>query len=138
MTVREVLRLLERDGWFEVRQAGSHRIFRHPTKPGILVVPVHPGRDLATGTLASILKKGGDQAMTSETAGTRYAVVIERAERNYSAYVPDLPGVVAVGVTIDEVRQAIAEAVELYRDEARGHGEPMPEAKTVVESVFVA
>jgi predicted RNA binding protein YcfA (HicA-like mRNA interferase family) len=61
MKVGELIRTLEADGWRSVRQTGSHRVFRHPTKPGILVVPIHAGRELATGTLRSILKKAGLQ-----------------------------------------------------------------------------
>ena len=60
MKVRELVKWLEADGWVAVRQGGtSHRIYRHPVKAGVLVVPVHDGKDLATGTLQSILKKAG-------------------------------------------------------------------------------
>jgi mRNA interferase HicA len=57
--VGELVRRLEQDGWYAIRQAGSHRVYRHPTKPGQLVVPIHAGKELATGTLQSILKKAG-------------------------------------------------------------------------------
>jgi predicted RNA binding protein YcfA (HicA-like mRNA interferase family) len=57
--VRELLDLLERDGWTVVRQHGSHRIYRHAVKAGQLVVPVHGSKELATGTLNSILKQAG-------------------------------------------------------------------------------
>jgi predicted RNA binding protein YcfA (HicA-like mRNA interferase family) len=53
------VRLIEADGWVAVRQSGSHRIYRHPTKPGQLVVPMHFGKEIATGTLQSILKEAG-------------------------------------------------------------------------------
>jgi predicted RNA binding protein YcfA (HicA-like mRNA interferase family) len=59
MKVRELMRRLEQDGWTAVRQRGSHRVFRHPVKPGILVVPVHEGQDVNPGTLAAILKQAG-------------------------------------------------------------------------------
>ena len=59
MKVRELLQLLAADGWVAVRQSGSHRVYRHPTKPGPLVVPIHGDKDVATGTLNSILKKAG-------------------------------------------------------------------------------
>jgi mRNA interferase HicA len=59
MRVGELVRRLEQDGWVAARQSGSHRIYRHPTKPGQLVVPIHMGKELATGTLHSILKKAG-------------------------------------------------------------------------------
>jgi mRNA interferase HicA len=59
MRVAELVRQIEQDGWVAVRQAGSHRLYRHPTKPGLLVVPMHGGKEIATGTLNSILKKAG-------------------------------------------------------------------------------
>ena len=59
MKVRELIRQLEQDGWIGVRQQGSHRVFRHPIKRGILVVPMHSNQDVHTGTLQAILKKAG-------------------------------------------------------------------------------
>ena len=59
MKVREILRMLEEDGWRQVRQRGSHRKFRHPSKPGAVTVAGHPSLDLAPGTLRSILKQAG-------------------------------------------------------------------------------
>jgi len=59
MTVRQVLRLLARDGWYLVRTRGSHRQFRHPTKRGLVTVAARPGDTLAPGTLNSILKQAG-------------------------------------------------------------------------------
>jgi predicted RNA binding protein YcfA (HicA-like mRNA interferase family) len=58
MKSRDVIRKLKADGWAEVRQAGSHKQFRHPTKKGTITVP-HPKADLATGTLKSISKQSG-------------------------------------------------------------------------------
>lgn len=59
MKVRELVRLLEEDGWQTVRQTGGHRIYRHPTKPGQLTVPFHGAKDVPFGTLNSILKAAG-------------------------------------------------------------------------------
>jgi predicted RNase H-like HicB family nuclease len=56
----------------------------------------------------------------------RYAVVIEKAVGNYSAYVPDLPGCVATGNTIEEVETEIREAIELHLDGLREDGLPIP------------
>jgi predicted RNA binding protein YcfA (HicA-like mRNA interferase family) len=55
--VREIIRLLEQDGWHQVRQRGSHRQFKHPTKQGLVTVAGKPGDDLAPGTLNSVLKQ---------------------------------------------------------------------------------
>jgi predicted RNA binding protein YcfA (HicA-like mRNA interferase family) len=55
---RDVIRLLTRDGWYEVGQTGSHKHFKHPTKKGKVTVP-HPKRSLPLGTLRSIEKQSG-------------------------------------------------------------------------------
>ena len=59
MKVREVIRLLEADGWRLVRTRGSHRQYRHHTKPGLVTIAGNPRHDLAPGTLNSILKQAG-------------------------------------------------------------------------------
>jgi predicted RNA binding protein YcfA (HicA-like mRNA interferase family) len=59
MKVSEVLRLLQDDGWFLAATRGSHRQFKHPSKPGRVTVPGKPSDDLAIGTLNSILKQAG-------------------------------------------------------------------------------
>jgi predicted RNA binding protein YcfA (HicA-like mRNA interferase family) len=57
--VREVLRLIEQDGWYLVRTRGSHGQYKHPVKPGLVTLPGKPGDDLAPGTLNSVLKQAG-------------------------------------------------------------------------------
>lgn len=57
--VREAIRIVERDGWRFARQRGSHRIFRHPTKPGIVVIAGTLSEDLPPGTWDNILKQAG-------------------------------------------------------------------------------
>jgi predicted RNA binding protein YcfA (HicA-like mRNA interferase family) len=54
----DLIRLLEGDGWILDRVRGSHHVFRHPAKPGIVVVP-HPKKDLGTGLVAAIRKQAG-------------------------------------------------------------------------------
>ncbi len=68
----------------------------------------------------------------------RYAIVIEKAAENYSAYVPDLPGCVATGATVAEVQQQIREAIAFHLDGLREDGQPEPVAASVVEYVEVA
>jgi predicted RNA binding protein YcfA (HicA-like mRNA interferase family) len=51
--------MLDEDGWRLVHQRGSHRKFKHPTKPGAVTVAGHPSLDIAPGTLRSILKQAG-------------------------------------------------------------------------------
>jgi predicted RNA binding protein YcfA (HicA-like mRNA interferase family) len=57
--VRDVLKLLEDDGWYLIRTRGSHRQYKHPTKAGLVTLPGKPGDDLASGTLNSIFKQAG-------------------------------------------------------------------------------
>jgi len=68
----------------------------------------------------------------------RYAVVIEDAGTNFSAYVPDLPGCVATGSTLTETEQAIREAITLHLEGLRECGSPIPPASSQVEYVEVA
>lgn len=57
MKSSELVRLLKKDGWFVVRQTGSHAIMRHPTKRNQLTVPFHAGKEVAKGLLVEILKQ---------------------------------------------------------------------------------
>ena len=59
MKVRDLIKQIEKDGWTLKRTRGDHRVYSHPTKPGIAVVPGHLGSDIAAGTLSSILKQAG-------------------------------------------------------------------------------
>jgi predicted RNase H-like HicB family nuclease len=68
----------------------------------------------------------------------RYAVVIEKAEGNYSAYVPDLPGCIATGATIEEVEAAIREAIEFHLEGLRDDGAAIPQPSSQVEYIEVA
>lgn len=68
----------------------------------------------------------------------RYAVVIEKAEANFAAYVPDLPGCVATGATLKEVEKLIQEAIEFHIEGMRADGIAVPEPKSRVEYVDVA
>lgn len=65
----------------------------------------------------------------------RYAVVIEKAPGNYSAYVPDLPGCVATGLTLEEVEQQIQGAIAFHLEGMREEGLTIPEPTTLCEYV---
>jgi predicted RNA binding protein YcfA (HicA-like mRNA interferase family) len=58
MGSREVIKRLKADGWYEVAQAGSHKQFKHPVKPGRVTVPF-PKKDIPLGTILSIEKQAG-------------------------------------------------------------------------------
>ena len=65
----------------------------------------------------------------------RYAIVIERANSNYSAYVPDLPGCVATAETVEDVEADIGEAIRLHIEGLLQDGLPVPEPTTIAEDV---
>lgn len=68
----------------------------------------------------------------------RYAVVIEKAEGNYSAYVPDLPGCVATGATVEEAESEIREAIAFHLEGLREDGVAIPPATSTVEYIELA
>ena len=59
MKVKDIIRLLEVEGWFLIASRGSHRQYKHPVRPGRVTVAGKPSDDLAPGTLNSILKQSG-------------------------------------------------------------------------------
>lgn len=68
----------------------------------------------------------------------RYAVVIEKAASNYSAYVPDLPGCVATGASVEEIEYEIQQAIALHIEGLREDGLPVPAPQSRVDYVDVA
>jgi predicted RNase H-like HicB family nuclease len=65
----------------------------------------------------------------------KYAIVIEHGENNLSAYVPDLPGCITTGRTVEKIERNIREAIELHLEGLREDGEPVPEPHTAVAYV---
>ncbi|HWS41312.1 MAG TPA: type II toxin-antitoxin system HicB family antitoxin [Arenimonas sp.] len=68
----------------------------------------------------------------------RYAIVLEKLDHNYSAYVPDLPGCVATGASLQETENLIREAIKFHIEGLLEEGLPLPEPKSVVEYMEVA
>ena len=68
----------------------------------------------------------------------RYAIVIEKGESNFAAYVPDLPGCIATGQTIEETEQEIREAIDLHLRGMREDGLAIPEPSSSVDYVEIA
>lgn len=68
----------------------------------------------------------------------RYAIVIEKTDSNYAAYVPDLPGCVVTGATVEETEKLIQEAIKFHLDGLREDGLPVPAPSSQVEYVEVA
>jgi predicted RNase H-like HicB family nuclease len=68
----------------------------------------------------------------------RYAVIIEKGEKNYSGYLPDLPGCVATGKTVEEVKERMSRAVDLHLRGLREDGLPVPEPRSLADYVEAA
>ena len=68
----------------------------------------------------------------------RYAVIFEKGARNYSAYVPDLPGCVAAGKTLKQTQRLIREAIELHLQGMREDGDKIPEPTCIAGAVEVS
>lgn len=67
----------------------------------------------------------------------KYLVLYEKSATAFGAYVPDLPGCVAVGATMEEAKKLIQEAISLHIDSLKAHGEPVPQPTTQSEFVTV-
>jgi predicted RNase H-like HicB family nuclease len=65
----------------------------------------------------------------------KYAVIIEKGSTSYGAYIPDLPGCVAVADTVEEVEKLIREAIEFHLEGMREDGDPIPEPTTIAKYV---
>lgn len=65
----------------------------------------------------------------------RYAIVIEKANANYSAYVPDLPGCIAAGPTVAAVEQEIRDAIRFHIEGLKADGQPIPEPTSIAEYI---
>jgi predicted RNA binding protein YcfA (HicA-like mRNA interferase family) len=59
MKIRDVIKIIEKEGWYQVYQKGSHRQYKHANKKGRVTVAGHPGDELAPGTLNSVFKQAG-------------------------------------------------------------------------------
>jgi predicted RNase H-like HicB family nuclease len=68
----------------------------------------------------------------------RYAMIIETGERNYSAYLPDLPGCIATGQTVEEVKERMSKAIDLHLRGLREDGLPIPEPTSMADYVEAA
>jgi predicted RNA binding protein YcfA (HicA-like mRNA interferase family)/predicted RNase H-like HicB family nuclease len=125
MKIGEIVRLLERDGWNLKRVSGSHRHFTHPTKSGLVTVA---GKPSATLKPEDRVKHPEASGPAKGAAMTGYVVVFEGDDASgYSAYSPDLPGVIAAGDTRQETESLMIEAMAEHIRLLRQTGQPVPE-----------
>lgn len=118
--VRDIAKQLEDDGWSVVRQRGSHRQFKHPTKPGLVTVAGKAGRRCGAGNVEQHSQAGRAEAM-------KYLIVIERTATGYSAYSPDLAGCIATGSTREEVEREMKGAIAFHLDGLKAEGMAIPQ-----------
>ncbi|MEO7003754.1 MAG: type II toxin-antitoxin system HicA family toxin [Ktedonobacterales bacterium] len=124
MKVREAIRELEADGWYLVTTKGDHRQFKHPNKPGRVTVPGHPNDDLAPKHATASFDR---RDCPNRGKDMRYLIIIEQADHNLSAYVPDLPGCVTTGATREEVIANMRKAIAFHLEGMRADGDPVPQ-----------
>lgn len=86
--------------------------------------------DLDRKTENSILKQAGTEM--------KYAVLFEKTDTGYSAHVPDLPGCVAAGATLEETAELMRGAIRMHLAGMREDGDPIPEPKTIAEYIVAA
>jgi predicted RNase H-like HicB family nuclease/predicted RNA binding protein YcfA (HicA-like mRNA interferase family) len=133
LTVREVIRLLERHGWVEMRSRGSHRHFKHPDRTFVVTCAGQRRQRTCARDAKRYTQEG-----RAEMSARRYSVVIERTGTGYSAYSPDVPGCAAVGESEDETLRNFQDALTEHFQVMREVGEPIPEPHTSVDYVEVA
>jgi predicted RNase H-like HicB family nuclease/predicted RNA binding protein YcfA (HicA-like mRNA interferase family) len=135
--VGDLLRKLADDGWYLVATEGDHRQYKHPTKPGRVTVAGRPSKDIPPGTLNKHSASGWARSAKGEIA-MHYLIVVEKGDRDYGAYAPDLPGCIAVGDTPEETERLMRDAIELHLRGLREDGLPIPEPVTTADYVELA
>jgi predicted RNA binding protein YcfA (HicA-like mRNA interferase family) len=110
MEARQLLKQLKDDGWYLGDTEGACRQYIHKDRSHPVTVCVRHNDHLGTETLASIDRAGEARAGDGEVP----RVAVESVEDNFSAYSPTLPGVVATGNSAEEVRERLAEAIDLH------------------------
>jgi predicted RNase H-like HicB family nuclease len=127
--VRDLLKLIENDGWRIVRSEAVTASTSMRSRRDELRSPVTPE------TMCMLVPSRVFSARLDERETMiKYAIVIEQGE-NLSAYVPDLPGCISTGRTIEEIERNIREAIELHLEGLREDGEPIPDPQTAVAYV---
>jgi predicted RNase H-like HicB family nuclease/predicted RNA binding protein YcfA (HicA-like mRNA interferase family) len=131
---REVRAALKEAGREVIRQRGSHEGWARPGEDARIVVAGKDSDTVPVGTLSSVPSQRFGASAMSE-----YLVIFERANGGgWGAYLPDLPGVVALGQTRDEVAAGIQEALDAYADEMRSLGKQLPTPTAAAGTVEAA
>ena len=131
MKVRDLVKLLERDGWYWVRTKGSHHQYklnegwhRHGSRK--------PGQGHGRWNTEQYSEASGSQTMK------KYLIIVEKTDTGYSAFSPDIPGCGSVGDTKEEVERNIQEAIEFHLEGMREEGYSIPEPSSYSSYVDIA
>jgi predicted RNase H-like HicB family nuclease len=129
MKVRDIIKLIEADGWYRIKAKGGHRQYKHPMKPW----PGHrswsdegrPGQEnrkehFEARWSARLDRQGSEAGMDT------YLVVIGRTATGYSAHCPEVLGCAAVGKTVEQVLANMKKALEFHFEGMMEDGEPIP------------
>ena len=116
------MRLVEADGWKHVRTTGSYRHYKHAMANVVTILRIQA---MSAGRHSEIDPESG--GIGESKMSVKYAVLFEQAERNWAAYVPDLPGCMTTGKTLEETEINIREAIEGHLKTLRDFGDPVPQ-----------
>jgi predicted RNase H-like HicB family nuclease/predicted RNA binding protein YcfA (HicA-like mRNA interferase family) len=132
MKYRDIVKVIERNGWILARTRGSHRQYTHRTKPGVVTIAGHlSGSDVPLDTQLNF------EAGRFEVKD--YVVILEpAADGTWGAYVPDLPGCTSGGKTRDEAAKNVRQAIEGHVELLRQTGQRVPDPVCAAEIVRVA
>jgi predicted RNase H-like HicB family nuclease len=131
-----MLKLIEADGWYLIATKGSHRQYKHPGKPGRVTVAGKAQRYFASTHRAEHPETSTDRG---EATMNQYVVIIERDEAGgYSAWAPDLPGVIAAASSYEECLSLMREAVDFHLEGLREDGQPIPTPAAIGAETIIA
>lgn len=129
MKVPELLKSLSKEGWFVVAQKGESQTLNHGQKPGKMTIACDPYADVPPGVLGSLLKQAGQKVAEGTAMKRTFTIIVESGPTSYGAFVKDLPGCVAVALTVAEVRKLIGEAIVFHLRGLEQDGQPVPRPK---------
>ena len=130
MKVRDIIKMVEADGWRMVSQAGSHRQYEHPTKKGKVTVAGHPSDETPTKTLKDLEEYSGAGGVENKM---KYLIIYEKSSTGYGAYAPDLPGCIAVGRSLEETAELMRGAIAMHLKAMREDGDPIPKPTSLAD-----
>jgi predicted RNase H-like HicB family nuclease len=99
------------------------RTYKHPNKPGRVTIAGHPSMDLDPKIQNSVPEASGTEM--------KYAVLFDKTETGCSAHVPDLPGCIAAGTTLEETAELMRKAIQMHLAGLREDGDPTPEPRGI-------